>query len=174
MGVAPFLAGAQADSLLRIGKWVSENTIDAPGSGRAVRDLLLRKPPTLGGDETLAPLPGEEKKSTSCRISGALKHSILAMQGPPGAGKTFTGARMICQLVKQGKRVGVTALSHKVIRKLLEEVLKAAVEEGVPQVRCVQKLSEADDLEGIPGIAVVRDNDAPLAALQQGTANVVG
>ena len=163
-----------ADSLLRTGDWVLASAIDAPGPFRAVRDLMLRKPPRLLHGETLATLPGEGPKETACRIVSALDRSVFAIQGPPGAGKTFTGARMICQLVKQGKKVGVTALSHKVIRKLLEEVLKAAVEDGVPQVRCMQKLSESDDFEVIPEIAVVRDNNAPLVALQQGTANVVG
>ncbi len=46
----------------------------------------------------------------------------LAIQGPPGSGKTFTGARMILELVAAGKRVGITAKSHKVIGNLLEEV----------------------------------------------------
>jgi predicted RecB family nuclease len=163
-----------ADSLLRTGDWVLASSIDAPGQLRAVRDLLLRKPPRLLHGETLKALPEEKPKETACRVASALDHSVFAIQGPPGAGKTFTGARMICQLVKQGKKVGVTALSHKVIRKLLEEVLEAADEDNVPQVRCMQKLSEGDDLETIPEIAVVRDNDAPLAALLQGTANVVG
>jgi predicted RecB family nuclease len=163
-----------ADSLLRTGDWVLASAIDAPGPFRALRDLLLQKPPRLLHGETLGALPKEETKETACRIASALDRSVFAIQGPPGAGKTFTGARMICRLVKQGKKVGVTALSHKVIRKLLEEVLKAAVEEDVPQVRCMQKLSEGDDLEVIPEIAVVRDNAAPLAALMQGTANVVG
>ncbi len=163
-----------ADSLLRTGDWVLASSIDAPGRLRAVRDLLLRKPPRLKHGETLEPLPGEGPKATACRIVSALDRSVFAIQGPPGAGKTFTGARMICQLVKQGKKVGVTALSHKVIRKLLEEVLAAAQEDKVPNVRCMQKLSEGDELETIPEIAVVRDNNAPLAALLQGTANVVG
>ena len=163
-----------ADSLLRTGDWVLASAIDAPGPFRAVRDLMLRKPPRLLHGETLTTLPGEGPKEQACRIAGKLDRSVFAIQGPPGAGKTFTGARMICHLIKQGKKVGVTALSHKVIRKLLEEVLKAAVEDGVPQVRCMQKLSEGDDFEVIPEIAVVRDNNAPLVALQQGTANVVG
>jgi predicted RecB family nuclease len=163
-----------ADSLLRTGDWVLASAIAAPGPFRAVRDLLLRKPPRLLHGETLAALPGEGPKEQACRIVSALDRSVFAIQGPPGAGKTFTGARMICQLVKQGKKVGVTALSHKVIRKLLEEVVLAAREDKIANVRCMQKLSEGDDLETIPEIAVVRDNDAPLAALMQGTANVVG
>jgi uncharacterized protein len=44
------------------------------------------------------------------------------VQGPPGSGKTYTGARRAVELMKQGQRVGVTALSHKAIHKFLEEV----------------------------------------------------
>jgi uncharacterized protein len=171
---APINADKIADSLLRTGDWVLASAIDAPGQFRAVRDLMLRKPPRLLHGETLAPLPLEEPKATACRIVSALDHSVFAIQGPPGAGKTYTGARMICELVKRGKKVGVTALSHKVIRKLLEEVVAAAREDNIPHVRCMQKLSDGDALPTIPEIAVVLDNDAPLAALAQGTANVVG
>ena len=46
----------------------------------------------------------------------------------PGAGKTFTGARMICELVRRGKTVGITANSHKVIRNLINATIKAADE----------------------------------------------
>jgi predicted RecB family nuclease len=171
---SPINSDKLADSLLRTGDWVLASTIDAPGQLRAARDLLLRKAPRLKHGETLAPLPLEGPKETACRIVSALDHSVFAIQGPPGAGKTFTGARMICQLVKQGKKVAVTALSHKVIRKLLDEVLEAADEDNVPNVRCMQKCSDDDGLDPIPGIATVDDNADALTALQQGTANVMG
>lgn len=48
------------------------------------------------------------------RIVNELDETVLAIQGPPGAGKTYTGARMICEAVRRGLRVGVTAVSHKV------------------------------------------------------------
>jgi uncharacterized protein len=38
-----------------------------------------------------------------------MEDGVLAIQGPPGAGKTFTGATIIRDLVKQGKKVGVMA-----------------------------------------------------------------
>ena len=171
---SPINSDKLADSLLRTGDWVLASTIDAPGQLRAARDLLLRKAPRLKHGETLAPLPLEGPKETACRIVSALDHSVFAIQGPPGAGKTFTGARMICQLVKQGKKVAVTALSHKVIRKLLDEVLEAADEDNVPNVRCMQKCSDDDGLDPTPGIATVDDNADALTALQQGTANVMG
>ena len=74
---------------------------------------------------------------------------MLPIQGPPGAGKTYTGARMICELVRNRKKVGVTAMSHKVIRKLLDEVVKAAKEEEL-RVQCIQKTS--NEFEECPEI----------------------
>src|SRR5262249_10294021 len=167
----PFEVKEHAESLFRIGSWVASNGFAAGGPYRAARELMLKLPPSLLDGETLAPLPGEEPKVTACRIARALDHTVFAIQGPPGAGKTFTGARMICELVKRGKRIGVTALSHKVIRKLLEEVVTAAKEEGVVQVRCLQK---TEDEPPTPEIAVVAKNDEAITALRSGTANVLG
>jgi uncharacterized protein len=167
----PVNVETHADSLMRLGSWVRDHGVGADGSYRAARDLLLRKPPRLLAGETITTLPGEETKTRACRIAGALDHSVFAIQGPPGAGKTFTGARMICDLVRQGKNIGVTALSHKVIRNLLEEVTEAAEEGQVSGVRCLQR---SNDQEATAQIAVVRDNDESFAALRGGTANVVG
>ena len=50
--------------------------------------------------------PNETVVQAACRVGLALDNSILPIQGPPGAGKTFTGARMICELVSQRKEGG--------------------------------------------------------------------
>jgi predicted RecB family nuclease len=170
----PMNSDGHADSLLRLGDWVNAASIDAPGEFRGTRDLLLRRAPRLLRGETIQPLPGEEPKATACRIAAALDHSIFAIQGPPGAGKTYNGARMICQLIAAGKKVGVTALSHKVIRKLLEEMLMAAAEGGIRGVQCMQKLNDAEDLDPLEQVAIATDNEVPLRALKSGAANVVG
>ena len=60
------------------------------------------------------------------RIAPRLDRSVLPVQGPPGSGKTYTGARMILDLLGRGLRVGVTANSHKVISNLLGAVCEAA------------------------------------------------
>ena len=52
------------------------------------------------------------------------------MQGPPGSGKTWNGARMAIALMQKDHRVGITALSHKAIHKFLEDVEDAAFDEG--------------------------------------------
>src|ERR1039458_2061975 len=84
------------------------------------------------------------------RVGLQLDHSLLAIQGPPGAGKTYTGARMICELIRQGKKVGITATSYKVIANLLNEVVKAADETGLKGLRCVQKVKKEDKPEKDP------------------------
>jgi hypothetical protein len=55
-----------------------------------------------------------------------LDSTVLAIQGPPVAGKTYTGARMIMTLLAAGKRVGITATSHKVIGNSCEPSSTAA------------------------------------------------
>jgi len=167
----PFNAKEHAEALFRIGEWVRAKGIDAAGRYRAGRDLLLQKRPRLARGETLEPLGGEEPKSTACRIASALQDSVFAIQGPPGAGKTFTGARMICELVRKGKKIGITALSHKVIRKLLEEVVDAAREQEEGDVQCMQR---SDTEEPIEDIAIARKNEEAWSALECGKANVLG
>ena len=79
------------------------------------------------------------------RLGLDLDGSTLAIQGPPGSGKTFTAAAMIVALVRAGLRVGVTANSHKVIGNALEAVRKRAADKHVP-VRIGQRANEDDDV----------------------------
>ena len=67
------------------------NGVDAPGPRRAGRDLLMRLPPRLStphdGELRLA---GEAAPATAVRLILDLNAGCLPIQGPPGAGKTFT------------------------------------------------------------------------------------
>ena len=96
--------------------------------------------------------------------------SVLPIQGPPGSGKTFTGARMIVELVRQGRRVGITAVSHKAISNLLREVCSAATAADVG-LRAVQKANDGDECQH-PAVTQAKDNSAVLDALTTGTAKV--
>jgi uncharacterized protein len=168
----PVNTGPLADSLYRIGEWVEANGIDADGRYRAARDLLLRKSPRLSGGERLEPLASETPENTASRIALALDDSVFAIQGPPGSGKTYTGARMICELLKRGNKVGVTALSHKVIRNLLEAVVGAAEEKNVVGARCLHRENDGEESDGIA--IAKKDNEEALNALRFDKANVVG
>ena len=128
----------QSNSILRLADWIVANGIEGPGDYRAARDLLLRNPPRLAGGQSLAVALTRRRwtRLPGGRGTGSFRapHS-----GASGAGKTFTGARMICELVNHGKKVGITAVGHKVIRKLLDDVLKAAREMNVAGVTCAHR-----------------------------------
>jgi uncharacterized protein len=125
-------------SLVRLADWVVENGVEGPGDHAAARDLLLRRPPPVTGGDALLRGPGEAPVDAAVRLGLAIETGALAIQGPPGSGKTYTGAAMITALVRAGKRVGVTATSHKVIGNALDAVVKAAAEAGLA-IRLGQK-----------------------------------
>ena len=64
-------------------------------------------------------------------IALQLDGNVLAIQGPPGTGKTYTGAQIVCALVRAGLKVGVTAVSHKVIVNMLEATSKQVRKDGL-------------------------------------------
>lgn len=73
-----------------------------------------------------------------------LDRSYVAIQGPPGAGKTYTAAQLIHALIVAGARVGITATSHHAIGNLLEAVLAIFEERGdIETLRAVRKPSES-------------------------------
>ncbi|MDY6946019.1 MAG: TM0106 family RecB-like putative nuclease, partial [Pseudomonadota bacterium] len=149
-----------ADALLRLGGHVADHGIEGAGAYQAARDLLLKLPPRLG--EQRLQLPNESASDAAVRVATQLASGVLAIQGPPGAGKTFTAAQMICALVRAGKKVGITANSHKVIRNLLDKVVELAAHSGVA-IQCLQKL--ADKTESVHGIRFETDNEKALAAI---------
>ncbi len=159
-----------AQALLRIGEDVVENGIFGHTQYRAARELLLSRPPRLSAG-AFAPHDGETAVDFSVRVATELDHTVLALQGPPGAGKTFTGARMICELVRRGARVGVTAVSHKVIRKLLDDVARTAAKLG-GRVDCIHKVTTRSPTP--PSVEETTDNAEALARLSDRRAQVVG
>jgi len=159
---------AMEGALLRIGDDIAAGT----NAYRAARSLLDAAPPRMTSGR-FDKRPDESAVAFAVRIGGALDETVLAIQGPPGAGKTFCGAEMICELVRQGKRVGVTATSHKVIRNLLDEVDVHAVKLGVA-ARIAHKNGDEDDIDEAPRIKSIASNPDALATLTSGESNVVG
>lgn len=150
-----------ADALMRIAGHVLEHGIaDVDGPYGAARDLLLRSPPRLDNEPLRR--PAESATAAALRIATKLCGGVLPIQGPPGAGKTFTAAQMICALVKAGKKVGITANSHKVIRNLLDKVVEIAGPSGA-SIQCIQKTS--DKAADVAGIRFETSNEKVLASI---------
>jgi hypothetical protein len=159
------------NALLHLGEFVRDHGIDSPGPFRVARDLLLHRNPRLVSGSTLRKA-GESTVSAARRIVLALDGGVLAIQGPPGAGKTFTGARMILDLVRGGRRVGITAVSHKVIRNLLDEVVKAAAEENT-QISCMHRVNHKSVM-GSPAVREETVSAKAVASILNGDYDVVG
>lgn len=111
------------------------NVLDAAASLTGVQsasaDLLFRRAPRLKRstsnaknaenlplevDFSASDLPTVDAVHAAVR---ALDHSYVAVQGPPGAGKTFLASHVIARLVAEGAKVGVVAQSHAVIENLM-------------------------------------------------------
>jgi len=161
----------QRAALLRLAEWVAANGVDAPGPWRAARDLLLRRPPSVGQEPGAALCaPGESELDAARRMATMLREGTLAIQGPPGSGKTYTGARMVLQLLKAGKRIGIAANSHKVIMNFLSAVLQAA--DGDVDVRAVQKVSPGVDGFADDRVTVATKNEEVQDGLAEGSFNL--
>ena len=101
------------------------------GVESASADLLFRRAPRLKKSASNAKnaenLPREVDFSASDLPTvdavhaavRALDRSYVAVQGPPGAGKTFLTSHVIARLVAEGAKVGVVAQSHAVIENLM-------------------------------------------------------
>ena len=137
----PVPTKAQRESLVRI----AEALVAGSACHRVGRDLLAGASPRVQGRPSGAPLQTTDLQEQQ-RLVAALDDSYLFIQGPPGSGKTYTGARLIASLVGQGRRVAITATSHKAIHNLLDEVIVAGRELGVP-IHGLKKGSGTDESE---------------------------
>jgi uncharacterized protein len=125
------------EAIIRLAEWVAEHGINARDKYRAGRDLLLCALPRTKGKFVI----NDDPQVTAVNWVGVLDRSVLPIQGPPGAGKSHTAANMILELVKEGKTIGITALSHKVIQALMKKVHDMA---GKKKIKMVQKPGEID------------------------------
>ena len=159
------------ESLQRLARWVLEHDIPVPGEFRATRDLLARRLPRFGGTEGLTlRADGEGAQDAARRLAASMEETYLAVQGPPGSGKSTVGAEMIVDLAAAGKSIGVTANSHKVIGGLLEKVARVADNRGV----AVDIAQRSNHQPAFADAIHLKTNDAARGALTDGTADVVG
>jgi predicted RecB family nuclease len=174
----PYSTPEQQGALRRLAATV----FDDPGSPgpashfAAARRILRQDPPYLSDREPGVDIDHDGMEVDELKdIVAALDGSHLFIQGPPGSGKTWTGARLIVDLIGRGKRVGVTSTSHKVIHNLLDEIEDVAHEAAI-DFEGLKKSSDNPDsqFESKHGlIESVDDNAAlsdPAVSLTAGTA----
>jgi uncharacterized protein len=119
----------QREALMRLGRSVRDRD-----ERYAALEGVLRRQPPLGGARVQVETD-EEMRQLVERVEG--RH--LFVQGPPGSGKTYKGARLILHLLERGHRVGVASTTHKAIHNLLDEIVKAGL-----SVRGLKKCSSGN------------------------------
>ncbi|HZY80394.1 MAG TPA: TM0106 family RecB-like putative nuclease [Cyclobacteriaceae bacterium] len=160
--------GSLATSLMDLAAIVDESGLDHKWPNHAAKDLLMRRSPVLK-EGTLAG-KDDDVVAAAIRVGLSLDKSFLAIQGPPGSGKTYTGAKMIIELSKQGKKIGVTAISHKVIRNLIDKVIELSKAEGY-NLGFVHKVTNKSDVVPEEVVEVI-DSKKAIDSLSEG--KVVG
>ena len=137
-------------------KTANDFSSDTPffGLRKCIHDLLLRKAPDLPNHKEALILNKDKIiEEVSTHILN-LNNSIFCIQGPPGSGKTYTAAHVILHLIKRGKRVGVTANSHKAILNILKTIHEQNKERFIFQCQKVRDsrnhIEEQISLQKIP------------------------
>ena len=142
--------------------------------------ILRRDAPRLLGQHPGVPIIKPADREDPARLLEASKKAVLALdrswlviQGPPGAGKTYTTSHLIVSLIRAGKTVGVASNSHKVIDNVLHAIEERLIESGEPERPLGQKKDSGD--EGYNGhgfIESVKNNDEmdPTIPIIGGTA----
>jgi uncharacterized protein len=158
-----FVAGSQGLDAAPAAPANGASRVISFGAARSARDRRAAASSGTSSDDA--------EVRTACRLGFELDRGVLPIQGPPGTGKTFTGSHMILELLKAGKKVGVTAVSHEVIRNLLKGVCERAAEQRLADFQCLHR---GDAKEGYPeGIHAVDDKRC-AQLFRSGTYSLLG
>jgi len=122
----------------------------------AIYDFLTRSKPRITGHTGGAITASSDPVSKLREITAAVKNldsSYLAIQGPPGAGKSYTGKNVIAELLRAGAKVGITSNSHKAINNLLVSTAEYCRTQGISATFMASKDTESE-LEEL-GVSIV-------------------
>jgi len=105
---------------------ITEAYFDNGQLSGTLKTILNQANPNFSGDTSPLPVTrarypvDEDYINAMTATISAMDSSCLCIQGPPGAGKTYTATHVITALVKVGKRIGILSNSHAAIMNLIE------------------------------------------------------
>ncbi|ASJ70916.1 TM0106 family RecB-like putative nuclease [Granulosicoccus antarcticus] len=113
---------------------VVEQWLERSDETGSIDDFLFRRAPRFK-----QPRPGaiaygdtsEERLAATIEAVLDLDDSYLTIQGPPGCGKSYTGARIIAALCAQGCKIGISSNSHAAIQNLMTGAARYCQAQGV-------------------------------------------
>lgn len=139
---SPISSKPMVEALFR---YASSQLSKEPPRYPAVEAFLARKFPNVTTVTPGMPLVAEDAKDVQAIVDtvAGMDHTYMFLQGPPGAGKTYTGSHVIVDLLRRGFKVGISSNSHHAINNLLEAVEKVALKQTV-SVRGIKKSNKGD------------------------------
>ncbi|KTD59060.1 putative RNA helicase [Legionella santicrucis] len=113
----------------------------------AILDFLKHGFPRIKGHqmgEPIAVSPDPNKRLLEIiNVVKNLDNSYLTIQGPPGSGKTYTATHVIAELLKLGKKIGISSNSHKAINHLLIKTAEYCKEKDIKSYFACTKETDA-------------------------------
>lgn len=101
----------------------------------AIIDFLTRRAPRIQtiqqGELIVSSHEPEVRLQQIIEVVMNLDNSYLPIQGPPGAGKTYTAKHIIAELMRRGFKVGISSNSHKAINNLLISSAEYCQKQGI-------------------------------------------
>jgi uncharacterized protein len=145
-----FLAMAKQEELNNLAERITE-TWGSPSNAAPQRnsamDLLFRRKPRLTGDGKITEPDSTNYLPALISTVEKMDRTVLAVQGPPGSGKTYLASRLIAHLLASGKSVAVGTNSHAAV----ENVLRATIETGVSPAQ-IFKANKTKETRELPWI----------------------
>ncbi|MFC3053797.1 TM0106 family RecB-like putative nuclease [Kordiimonas pumila] len=111
---------------------VIEGLLNTDFASSAIVDFLTRSRPRIKGniEGPIVKYQGDLLTEV-IEASVNLDRSYLSIQGPPGAGKTYTAKHIIGELLRQGKKIGISSNSHKAILNLMHGAAEYCLDQGI-------------------------------------------
>lgn len=124
---------------------------------QALEDFLYRRRPRIAASES-GPLirNGQDVVAAVTQVVLRLENTTLCIQGPPGSGKTSKAGIVIAELLRAGKRIGITSNGHEVICGLMKAAAQAADIRGIAFTGA--KCGEEDREQFHPSIQILDKN----------------
>lgn len=155
----------------------ADSVVSASGAYPALCAFLTRELPRIKGHPADSAIVDDDREALPQIIDAIVRldHGAIFVQGPPGAGKTYTGSHVIVELIRRGCSVGISSNSHKAINNLLAGVEKVARQRGI-DFYGVKKSTASNDDTQFDGTCIqnAASNDDVVLALRAGARLVAG
>jgi uncharacterized protein len=130
---------------------VTEEYFETRQLPKALETIFNQASPRYTNDTSALPVTRQIYPSNDAYAQALIKaianmdESCLCIQGPPGAGKTYTAKLVIKSLLANGKRIGIMSNSHAAIMNLLEPLAEELPSTPIVKIGGIESTKEFEE-----------------------------